>query len=60
VDKGDVIVKRVSLLSFKNCSLVIGLGETCHYCATWRSWRVGDIGSFGVVFSLLGDAAQVH
>jgi len=28
VGKGDV-VERAGLFSFKNCSLVIGLGETC-------------------------------
>ncbi len=26
---------------FKNCSLVTSSDETCHYCATWRSWLVG-------------------
>jgi len=49
VGKGDGVVKHSSLLSFKNCSLVIGLGETCHYCATWHFWLVGDIGSSRVV-----------
>ncbi len=30
VGKGNVVVEHVGFLSFKNCSLVIGLGET--YC----------------------------
>jgi hypothetical protein len=48
VGKGDVI-ECAGLFSFKNCSLVIGLGETCRCYITWCSWLVGDIGSFGVV-----------
>ncbi len=47
--KGDVLVKHVGLLSFKNYSLVTSSGETCCYCATWRSRWVGDTSSFGVV-----------
>jgi hypothetical protein len=48
VGKGDV-VERAGLFSFKNCSLVIGLGETCCCYITLCSWLVGDKSSFGVV-----------
>jgi hypothetical protein len=34
VDKGHVVVEHVGLLSFKDCSLVIGSSETYHYYAT--------------------------
>jgi hypothetical protein len=47
--KGDDVVECANLLSVKSCSLVIGLGETYHWCTTWRSWLVGDIGSSGIV-----------
>jgi hypothetical protein len=47
--KGDVVVKRASLLSFKNYSLVTCLGETYHYYATRHSWLVGDIGFSRVI-----------
>jgi hypothetical protein len=33
-NKGDVVVKHVGFLSFKNYSLIIGLGKTCCCCAT--------------------------
>jgi hypothetical protein len=56
VGKGDVVVKCVNLLSFKNCSLIIGLGETCCYCTTWRSWLVSDIGSSRV--DVLGEGTS--
>jgi hypothetical protein len=49
VGKGDVVVKCAGLFFFKNCSLVIGSGETCCCCATWRSWVVGDTSFFWVV-----------
>jgi hypothetical protein len=48
VAKGDVVVKHDALLSFKSCSLVIGLGETCQCCATWHSWLVGGTCCYGV------------
>jgi hypothetical protein len=34
VGKVDVVMEHASLLLFQNYSLVIGLGEICHYCAT--------------------------
>ncbi len=34
--KGDDVVERVGFLSFKNYSLIIGLGETCRCYATWH------------------------
>lgn len=37
VGKGDVVIKHVGLLSFKNCSLVICSSETSCCCATWHS-----------------------
>jgi hypothetical protein len=49
VGKGDVVVERVGLLSFDNCSLVTCLGETCQSCTTCHFWLANDIGSFGVV-----------
>jgi hypothetical protein len=47
--KSDVVVKRVGLLSFNKCSLLINSGETYHCCATLHSFLVGDIGFCGVV-----------
>jgi len=47
--KSDVVVKRVGLLSFKKCSLLISSGETYHYCATLHSFLIGDIDFCGVV-----------
>jgi hypothetical protein len=54
VGKGDVVVERVNLFSFKNCSLVIGSCETCHCCITWCYWLIGDTCSSGVV--VLGES----
>jgi hypothetical protein len=51
--RGKTIVEHVGLLSFKNCSLAIGLSETCHSWTTYHSWLVGDTNSFGV--AILGE-----